>query len=74
MERQTFIVPYTAKDKYGRVIKTGKMRIKNNRSSLEAQVRLEGWCRKHLPGFHTLETGDVTPDNDIFSFFSQWFK
>ncbi len=49
-----YIIEYSAYDKAGTIIKSGKMRVKRKLSELDAKIKFEGYLKTKLPTFNRL--------------------
>ena len=70
----TFLIDYTVYNKAGEILKTGKMRVKNNINSADAQVRLEKYFIKTYGSFGRLVVHKCKEDFDIPDFFKDILK
>lgn len=63
-----YIIEYTVRSKKGVVLKSGKMKVKNKGSGMEAQVKLEEFLKKRYSDFGRLIVYKCTEDtfSDIF--------
>lgn len=49
--KSTFLITYQVFDSNEKIIKEGKMRVKNKESELSAKIGLEAFFKKKLPNF-----------------------
>lgn len=74
MTYKNYLCEYTAKDKNGKVLRGGKMRVKNRMSEVDAQVKLEAWLKKKHPDFGWLVVHKCYVDNIFSEFFGDVFS
>jgi hypothetical protein len=54
MKASTYIIEYEAQAKNGEVLKSGKIKVKNKTSSIQAQISLEDYLKRKVKGFNRL--------------------
>jgi hypothetical protein len=54
MKASTYIIEYEAQGKNGTVLKSGKIKVKNKTSSIQAQISLEDYLKRKVNGFNRL--------------------
>jgi len=67
--QKTFIISYTTFTPTGRIIKEGKIKVKNQLSDLNAKVNLESYLKRKHPNFGYMVVKTCYEDNDIFNYF-----
>lgn len=73
MTYRNYIIEYTAKDKNGAILKSGKIRAKNRMSKVEAQVKFEDWLKKKYPDFGQLIVHKCYDDSPLGGIFGDIF-
>lgn len=71
----TYKVRYKVKNRLGEVIKQGTMKVKNADNSAIAQIKLEKFLIKKIPGFHSLVVigQPIEVDDDVLDLFRNIF-
>lgn len=72
--KSNYLIEYKVCKKDGTVIKSGKMRVKNKTSDIEAKVMLERYFKKHIPDFGSLVVVNCFKDNNLISMFNDIFN
>lgn len=72
--KSNYLIEYKVYKKDGTVIKSGKMRVKNKSSDIEAKVMLEGYFKKHILDFGSLVVVNCFKDNNLISMFNDIFN
>ena len=54
MKKSIYIIEYEAQAKNGTVLKSGKIKVKNKTSSIQAQISLEDYLKRKVSGFNKL--------------------
>jgi hypothetical protein len=68
-----FLIKYTIYSKIGSEIKSGRIRVKNKMSSIEAQCELEKYFKRKHINFDKLVVHDCIEDNPIIDLFGDIF-
>lgn len=81
--KKIYIIEYTVKSKNDVILKTGKIKVKNKLSELDAKIKLEQYLQKKYSDFNQLIIhncnifnplseifGDTNEVNDIFKHFN----
>ena len=80
MKKSIYIIEYEAQAKNGAVLKSGKIKVKNKTSSIQAQISLEDYLKRKVIGFNKLVVksckedfmssifGDILGENNPFGF------
>ena len=71
MEKRTYIIEYEAQSTIGAILRSGKMRVKNKTSSIQAQMALEDYLKRHVTEFDRLIVNSCKVDTlgNLFSMF-----
>lgn len=54
MKASIYIIEYEAQAENGTVLKSGKIKVKNKTSSIQAQISLEDYLKRKVNGFSKL--------------------
>jgi hypothetical protein len=68
-----YLIEYTVKSKEGVVLKSGKMKVKNKMSELQAKVNLEDFLKKKYPKFGQLIIHKCSVDSPFDNIFGDIF-
>jgi len=71
--KKTFIIEYSVFDKNGKILKNGKIKVKNKANSLEAQCMLDKFLEKRYKNFGRLIVHDCKEEDSINSVFGNIF-
>lgn len=68
-----YIIQFSALDGFGKVLKQGKMRVKNKLSDLHAKSSLEDYFKRKFLDFNKLVVYKCTEDNIMTQMFGDNF-
>ena len=76
---KTFIIDYQVESSIGAILRTGKVKVKNQKDDIGAQINLEKKLRRDVPHFHRMVVLSVKEDtffgdDDVFKFFNDIWK
>jgi hypothetical protein len=76
---KTFIIDYRVESSIGAILRTGKVKVKNQKDDIGAQINLEKKLKRDVPHFHRMVVLSVKEDiffgdDDVFNFLNDIWK